>query len=202
MRSTLESIQIAGHPSLPRKRWDDLQLNNPTILVVGNNHPPLTIGEQYLIDQSDYIGSFAKSKLYSLSPSDWKVLPARIDSTLILQETFEAKGNRNLGINGSRAFQTSPGRDTIWSGNLPLSDSIENIEVSIWYHMDTKSYHLPVLRINCDPSGKNFFNRSSRDVLDGWTRHSIKVPYCNSLQVTIEGDKGFLFDNLEIRKVE
>lgn len=202
MKSTLESIQIAGAPYILRNRWQQLKKDRPILLVLGNHHPTLTEGEEYLINQSEWIGDFANSKVYSLDPVKWKVGPLPPDSTLLVKDEFETTANTHQGIGQGKSIQSPPGATILWQGELDLNKTPEYIEVSLWFFMDTESYHLPVLKVSCDPDQRNFFNRSSRDVKDGWTRHSIVIPYCQEIAITVEGERAFLYDDLEIRAVE
>ena len=202
MSSTLESIQMAAAPHIPRERLKALEGDRPLLIVLGNNHPTLTEGEQYLLDQSEPLGAFANCTLYSLDPQSWIVGPSPPDSTLLILDRFENATHIHQGIGAGKSIQSFPEFDTLWQGTLNPLPGIEYIEASIWYYMDPKSYHLPELRVSCDPRGRNFFNRSSRDIIDGWTRHSIKVPYCDEISIMVKGEKPFLFDNLEIRAVD
>ncbi|NNF32894.1 MAG: hypothetical protein HKN68_02230 [Saprospiraceae bacterium] len=202
MQSTLESIQLASAPHIPRDRFGDLKGDRPVLIVLGNNHSELTEGEKFIIDQSQPVGEFANCKVFSLNPTQWKVAPAPPDSTLILKDKFEISANPHQGIGQGKSIHSPPGLSIIWQRRLSPETIPDKVEISLWFYMDTKSYHLPVLKISCDPEQRNFFNRSSRDIKDGWTRHSIVIPYCRDIEVTVEGERSFLFDDLEIRAVK
>jgi hypothetical protein len=202
MQSTLESIQLAAAPHIKRERFYDLKGDRPILVVLGNNHPTLTKGEQYVLDQATPVGEFANCTLYSLDSRAWKVAPPPPDSTLLLKDNFENTANTFQGMRGGKSIQSAPDTGTLWQGKLDSNAGIKSIEVSIWHYLDPASYHLPEIRVSCDPDDRNFFNRSSRDVIEGWTRHSVVVPFCEEISITVTGEKEFLFDNLEIRMVE
>ena len=198
--SSVTSIQLASDPYIQRERIKDLDLSKPILLVLGDKHPALTIGEQYLIDSSTLVGRFAKSTLYALDLNKIKI-PKYTDDPrdILIAEDFDPKGNPRFGLNDNFCKQTTPDNNLIWKGKFSSAVQADSLQIILWYYLYPETFQNPQISVITGNKTYNFYDRASRNMKDNWVQQSISIPYSNSLEIRALGDKIFVFDSLTIK---
>lgn len=182
LSSTLTSIQMAASPDILRERIQVLDVEKPMLIVLGDKHPPLTAGENYLLESSEYLGTFAKAQLYSC---DLKKLQVKLDS---MSKTTILKFNNEI--------RTSPENNRIWQGDInPGKDSIS---IELWYKLTSASYHNPRIKVIGDTYTHEFYDRSTRDYYNNWVRQRVKLPSTKQVKIEALGERSFIFKDLVI----
>ncbi|HUR29898.1 MAG TPA: hypothetical protein VMZ69_00630, partial [Saprospiraceae bacterium] len=213
-----ESIQMLAHPIIERDILPKLPNQKDLLLLVGVEYPPLTIGEQYLIDISTPLYKSNSFSLYRLSIDSLQQKRYMDEARFIYSQKLPLQKDAiHISFdeeNSSDSFY-GKGSKLIHEGTTTLIDQALSITAdthfvfSAWSKIEYDRHGLGVWEITVSDSlGNVVFNeridaRKSADIQDMWMRSEIIFPVREGfrLKVSIESNKDLYIDEILIYPV-
>ena len=214
--NTMRHMQFASHPALKKEILDYLPEDKKVLIVRSKINDKLSVGEQYLADQSKLLYSHKDYELRSLSLKDLD--RSAYIYELELADTLEQE-NAVLYYNG---FERSKAKVNFYGNSRTLEKGSEiidsfilegnqKIKFSAWVYLDSYKYGLPIWKLheydeNGKYLGKTIFNcKMANDYHNSWLKLDKVIELkksTHSASIQIESNQTFYIDEIWIKELE
>lgn len=215
---TAEAIQMISHPLIRRDLPDKLPNQKDILVLLGGEHPPLKVGEQYLLDISHPVLISKDFSLYRLRIDDLRqnsyindarkqyALPREANADIIHLSFDESETDVSFYGKGSKLVPT--GETMIIDQKLPMDADTQYV-FSAWTKVDHHKYGVGAWRIIVtDNTGKETFShitetRRSNDIQDLWIRSEVvfSASKGSTIKASLLSNKNLYADEVIIQPV-
>ncbi len=211
------AIQFAAHPLFKKDLLELIDLEKNILLIFGESESDLTLGEQYLIDQSTFLKEYKHYSLHLLNPKELMnaqmAFQDSIKSRLVQTEQhyflrdFNDQETTNPTLDGSPVYMIANNQ----SMDLCEVDNFnsDTLVCSLYLKLTNEKYGVPYFYVN-QFANQQLLNKTriqipnSRDIVDNWIRISENI-FLDSTTTHLKleiGDvnQNFYIDNLNIQE--
>jgi hypothetical protein len=212
--NTMRHMQFASHPALKKEILDYLDPNKKVLIVRSKINDQLSIGEQYIADESKLLHTEKDYELRSLSLSDLD-RSSFIDTLLSKKDVFVEK--ELIYYNG---FENSSSEHQFYGGSRTLekgSEVVDSFQVipgkkinfTAWVYLDSYKYRLPIWKIHeYDMKGKylgkkTFNCKLANDFHNSWLKVEKDLQLnkkTSSIAIQVESNQTFYIDEIWIKE--
>ena len=211
-----KSIQMLSHPYIERELLKELPNQKDILLLLGSEHPPLKIGEQYLIDISTTLYSSTGFSLYRLQIEDIEQNKHIQEAQRLYYEGGEKSRDQILHFSfdeekspfsfyGQGSKLVKPGNTLMLDHALPESQDSFFV-FSAWAKFDDQKPGVGDWEINImDSLGQNIYatnieTRRSNDIQGMWIRGEALIPAVKGakIQANLKSTKELYIDEILI----
>jgi hypothetical protein len=209
----MEGIQLLAHPLIAKENLTRFEADKKILLLLGSDHPPLTKGEQHMINSGNLVFNDPGFKLYEVDlkqlVSSLEIISARqkhqegfVDKPLFYlgfddvgnDQRFYGRGSRKLakGSHFIGSFTYMGAKDT-------------TLILSAWTLVDNKKFGLGDWKVEVSGQDKfkythEFHPRYSRDIQHKYVRveTELKVSQKDKINIFFRGNQEHIIDELAI----
>jgi hypothetical protein len=209
----IEGIQLLAHPLILKENFHRFDNKKKFLIILGKDHPSLSIGEQHLINSSKLVFDDPSFKMYEISPeslrkSSWiKSAIEKYQSGLRASPLFSM--NYDETQRGDRFF--GAGSKSIVEGVNYLGEyfydgkSHTTMTLSAWIRVDNRKYGLGDWKIQVGNKTSSryehkFNARHSRDIQHGYVRieTDFDIRPGESVKIFVSANQNHIIDELVI----
>jgi hypothetical protein len=213
-----QAIQLAAHPLIEKEKVSQINSTKKILLVYGKNGPPLTVGEQYLLDHSEVLTDRENFQLRSLNLDSLQTrnyvssFQTYFDTSRVkVVDHFHEGFEKTLSLeNFAGGGCLKIGTDTTFL-DAEVAFESDSLECSIFVKLDNRMYGNPQFFLDLlNTEGEilqsiKFNAYKSRDMQKGWVRAGKRfkiTPETSRIKVkATEVNQNFLVDEFCIYPV-
>lgn len=197
---SLQNVQLTAHPLIERTLINRLNQNAPILLVKGNTHTELSIGENALLKKADHVFHSDQVDLYRIMPVDfnhydWRdnLLSQCMDSLPWHKYlSFDHDASNQCGFFSDNGKLLSKEFEKIMEVEIP-EGATGFYELSFWNFVNIEKHGMPNYNVILkNQTGKEIYrdyidSRTFIDNQNGWLRTSKHLELVAGQILTLEG---------------